>query len=435
MNSLITMRIAFCGLSHLSTCHMVAAHVQGFEITAFDTDSERLSERRTGIFDPAEPGVAEYLAEHSEEMHFTAQLTDLNVCDLVIIALDTSTNAAGNVDLSPLENLVGAVLNGVDQGIPVILMSQVPPGFTRRVGQGRANFFYQVETLIFGDGLRRALEPERYIFGSDDNSAIPDSIHKWHAAGNCPVITMSLESAELAKMSINTYLASQLMTTSTLAELAASIGADWEDIAKTLRLDRRIGAHAYLTPGVGIGGTNIKRDLVGLKQISEESGTRSQLFVDLLDGSDYYLAWLQRVVHDLMKRQPSMRLGILGLAYKPGTMSTINSPGMGLAQQYCDRIEVTVHDPHVQITNAPSDRLRIAESPQNTIQASDVVVIACPWPDYQPLKATVLNWRGLALIDPNNFLRTLDVPQHRTFELHSLGRPISHPIQRKGTSA
>lgn len=414
---------------------MVAAHMQGFEITAYDTDAERLRERRRGIFDPAEPGVAEYLAEHSEEIHFTAQLTDLNVCDLVVIALDTSTDSAGNVDLSPLEDLIKEVLYGVDQDIPVILMSQVPPGFTRRIGQGRANFFYQVETLIFGDGLRRALEPERYIFGSDDSSVIPDSIQKWHAAGNCPVIAMSLESAELAKMSINTFLASQLMTTSTLAELAASIGADWEEIAKTLRLDRRIGAHAYLTPGMGIGGTNIKRDLVGLKQISEESGTRSQLFTDFLDGSDYYLAWMQRVVHDLMARHPTVRLGILGLAYKPGTMSTINSPGMTLAQQYCDQIEVTVHDPHVQITNTPSDRLRIAESPQNTIEASDVVVIACPWPDYQMLGESILHWNGLALIDPNNFLETLDRPQHRTFELHSLGRPISHPIQMKGASA
>ena len=435
MNSLITMRIAFCGLSHLSTCHMVAAHKQGFDITAFDTDEERLHERRTGVFDPAEPGVAEYLAEHSEEIHFTVLLSDLKECDLVVIALDTSTDPAGIVDLSPLEDLVREVLNEVDQDIPVILMSQVPPGFTRKIGQGRANFFYQVETLIFGDGLRRALEPERYIFGSDDNSAIPDSIHKWHAAGNCPVIAMSLESAELAKMSINTFLASQLMTTSTLAELATSVGADWEDIAKTLRLDRRIGAHAYLTPGMGIGGTNIKRDLVGLRQIAEEAGTRSQLLAEFLDGSDYYLAWMQRVVHDMMRHHSTMRLGILGLAYKPGTMSTMNSPGMSLAQRYRDQIQVTVHDPHVQITNAPSDHLRMAESPQDTIQASDVVIVACPWPDYRPLEETILNWSGLALIDPNNFLRTLDEPKHRTFEVHSLGRPVSHPTEMKGASA
>jgi len=413
---------------------MVAAHIQGFQITAFDTDAERLRERQAGVFDPAEPRVAEYLAEHGENIHFTTQLADLKVCDLVVIALDTSTNPAGRVDLSQLENLVKVILNGVDLDIPVVLMSQVPPGFTRRIGQGRTNFFYQVETLIFGDALRRALEPERYIFGSNNNPAIPDSVHEWHAAGNCPVIAMSLESAELAKMSINTFLAAQLMTTSTLAELAANVGADWEDIAKTLRLDRRIGAHAYLTPGTGIGGTNIKRDLVGLKQIAKECETRSDLFDDFLAGSDYYLAWVQRVVRDLITRQPSIRLGILGLAYKPGTMSTINSPGMSLAEHYGDQIDVTVHDPHVEYTNTPSDRVRIADKAFDAINASDVVVLTCPWPDYRPLEEIVLNWSGLALVDPNNFLKTLDKPQHRSFELHSLGRPISLPTKLNGGS-
>jgi UDPglucose 6-dehydrogenase len=428
------MRIAFCGLSHLSTCHMVAAHIQGFDVTAFDTDADRLHERQAGLFDTAEPGITEHLVENGDSIQFTAQLSDLNKCDLVIIALDTHTDASGIVDLSYLEGLVEVVLNGIDSEIPVILMSQVPPGFTRRIGKGRGYFFYQVETLIFGDGLRRALEPERYIFGYDEGQTIPDAIQVWHAAGNCPVIAMSLESAELAKMSINTFLAAQLMTTSTLAELAANIGADWEDIAKTLRLDRRIGSNSYLTPGMGIGGTNIKRDLVGLKQIAEKRGTRSQLLADFLDGSEYYLSWMQRVVQDLILRHPSLHLGILGLAYKPGTKSSTNSPGMHLAQYCGDHIDVTVHDPHVSLTPTLSDRVRIAQSPLEAIHHSDVVVIACPWPDYEPLDEAVLKWDGLALIDPNNFLKTLDSPQNRSFELHSLGRPISYPIQLKGAS-
>lgn len=408
--------------------------MQGFEITAFDTDAGRLRERQSGAFDPAEPGVAEYLVKHSDAMHFTAQLSDLNLCDLVVIALDTATDAAGLVDLSPLQELIEVVLAGVDPRIPVILMSQVPPGFTRRIGQGRDNLFYQVETLVFGDGLMRALEPERFIFGCVKDQSIPRAIQEWHEVGNCPVITMSLESAELAKMSINTFLAAQLITTSTLAELAANVGADWQDIAKTLRMDRRIGPHAYLTPGMGMGGTNIKRDLVGLQKMSEESGVRSQLFADFLDGSDYYLAWMQRVVQALIERMPSLRLGILGLAYKPGTMSTINSAGASLAECFSGRIDVTVHDPHVTWDSSTLNRLKVTEGPNDVLSVSDVVVLACPWADYEPLQDSILNWNGLALLDPNDYLKTLARPEYRSFELHSLGRPISYPTQSKGTS-
>lgn len=413
---------------------MVAAHMQGFEITAFDTDSERLSDRKAGVFDAAEPVIAEYLVKHGNKMNFTAQVSSLNICNLVVIALDTDTDPSGKVDLSFIESLANVVLAEVDRSIPVILMSQVAPGFTRRIGQGRANFFYQVETLIFGEGLKRALEPERIIFGCDKHQTIPLAVQAWHAAGKCPVFVMSIESAELAKMSINTLLAAQLITTSTLAEVAANVRADWSDIAETLRMDRRIGPNAYLTPGMGIGGTNIRRDLAGLKQISEEHGTPTQLFVDFLDSSDYYLAWMQRVVRDLMKRQPSISLSILGLAYKPGTMSSINSPGMCLARYYRYQIDVTVHDPHIKHTNSSSDRIRIAESAVEAVEKSNVIAIACPWAEYRQLAETILNWGGLALIDPNNFLKTLDKPRNRSFELHSLGRPISHPFRQRGPS-
>ena len=46
-----------------------------------------------------------------------------------------------------------------------------------------------------------------------------------------------------------------------LAELCERIGADWSDIAPALKLDKRIGPGAYLSPGLGIAGGNLERDL------------------------------------------------------------------------------------------------------------------------------------------------------------------------------
>ena len=53
----------------------------------------------------------------------------------------------------------------------MIILSQVPPGFTRKVNWLKKKLFYQVETLIFGDALKRAIYPERMIIGCAD----PDS--------------------------------------------------------------------------------------------------------------------------------------------------------------------------------------------------------------------------------------------------------------------
>src|SRR5437660_5333555 len=72
---------------------------------------------------------------------------------------------------------------------------------------------------------------------------------------------MRYESAELAKIAINCCLVSSISVANTLAELCECLGAAWSEIAPALKLDRRIGQHAYLAPGLGIAGGNLERDL------------------------------------------------------------------------------------------------------------------------------------------------------------------------------
>ena len=72
---------------------------------------------------------------------------------------------------------------------------------------------------------------------------------------------MAYESAELAKISINFCLVASITVANTLAEVCERIGADWSEIAPALKLDRRIGQGAYLSPGLGIAGGNLERDL------------------------------------------------------------------------------------------------------------------------------------------------------------------------------
>jgi UDPglucose 6-dehydrogenase len=58
---------------------------------------------------------------------------------------------------------------------------------------------------------------------------------------------MRYESAELAKISINFCLVASVSVANTL--VSETIGADWFEIMPALRLDQRIGPHAYLNPG------------------------------------------------------------------------------------------------------------------------------------------------------------------------------------------
>jgi hypothetical protein len=61
-------------------------------------------------------------------------------------------------------------------------------------------------------------------------------------AFGCAILTMRYEYVELAKITV----------ANVLTELSESIDAGWAEIVPDLRLDRRIGARAYLDPGLGI---------------------------------------------------------------------------------------------------------------------------------------------------------------------------------------
>ena len=82
---------------------------------------------------------------------------------------------------------------------------------------------------------------------------------------------MSYESAELTKISINLFLISSVTTTNTITSLCEKIGADWNDIIPSLRMDKRIGRHAYLRSGLGISGGNLERDLQTFKHLANKT--------------------------------------------------------------------------------------------------------------------------------------------------------------------
>src|SRR5262249_19882548 len=87
-------------------------------------------------------------------------------------------------------------------------------------------------------------------------------------AFNCPIVRMNYESAELCKLAINYYLAKQIETANELAQLADALGAYWPDVVSGLRLDKRIGEHAYIVPGE-IGG-HLPRDVKTIERLLEE---------------------------------------------------------------------------------------------------------------------------------------------------------------------
>ena len=148
---------------------------------------------------------------------------------------------------------------------PVVLTSQVPPGFCRSLG---LPIYHMCETLrVTQDTEERALNPEQMIVGVGVDDLLPDAFWVYLSAFNCPIVRMTWESAEFAKIAINMTLAAQVDNTNRLSHAAGICGAAWGHVALALGLDKRIGPHAYLTPGDWKQSAHLLRDYVTLKEI------------------------------------------------------------------------------------------------------------------------------------------------------------------------
>ena len=172
---------------------------------------------------------------------------------LIFVAEDTPTDAKGRRNLKPIRALIKKAQT---YGVPIVLTSQVPPGFTRSLGIER--IWHQPETLRMKDARKRAFSPEYIAVGGPAPLPPEYLVYLWRFG--CPILRMGWEEAEMSKIAVNMMLAFQVDATNTLAAACKKVGADWLRVANALRYDRRIGPRAYLEPGRWQASKHLLRD-------------------------------------------------------------------------------------------------------------------------------------------------------------------------------
>jgi len=393
--------IGYAGMTHLGLLSASAAAAQGFHTIAFDGDTALVGRLTRGDLPVTEPGLPELIAQHAGDLVFSADVAALNACDLVYVAVDVPTDDQAQSDLQPIRAMVERVAPSLKPTALLVILSQVPPGYTRALPVSKERLYYQVETLVFGRAVERATKPERFIVGcADPRRPIAPALQAFLESFGCPILPMAYESAELAKISINFCLVASIAVANTLAEVCESVGANWSDIAPALKLDKRIGPGAYLSPGLGIAGGNLERDLRTIVQIGEAKNTDVGVVKAWLANSSHRKDWPWRLLQAL---DPAATIAVLGLAYKENTHSTKNSPSLALLEHLRGR-PVKVHDPVVPATVVPWAKGEA--EPLAAANGVDILVIATPWPQYRELRPADLAhvMKGRTVLDPYRVL-------------------------------
>ena len=336
----------------------------------------------------------------------------------MFISLDLKTNKQGQSDTKELLNLINKTKKYLKASANLIILSQVKPKFTRSINFDKKRLIYQVETLIFGKAVSRALKPERIIIGTDSNK-ISKNYNLFLKRFNCPIIKMSYESAELTKISINIFLASSVTITNMLARASENINANWNQIVPALKLDKRIGKHAYLKPGLGISGGNIERDLFSIKTIMKNDKNGKNFINSIINNSKYMSKWVERILLKKIKR--NSLVGILGLAYKDKTNSIKNSPAIELIKKI-KKNKILGYDPLVKIKKTYLNFNQFDDI-ANVINKSDIIILMTNWKNLNEVKLKFknINLKKKIILDPYGLLNPFIDKNFK--EYFTLGKP------------
>lgn len=201
--------------------------------------------------------AAVHLRTAAEKKGFTSSSPDR--AEIIFVSEDTPTED-GIRDLKPIIELIEFAKG---YGRPVILTSQVPPGFSRAHGVD----YHQAETLRMKDAEYRADNPDYIVVGGPTSSGVDPPYLRYLKAFNCPVFFVTFEEAEFSKIAVNMTLAAQVDNTNRLVSAAHKCGAKWSRVASVISHDKRIGPHSYLTPGRWQDSKHLMRDYVTLLEI------------------------------------------------------------------------------------------------------------------------------------------------------------------------
>lgn len=416
------MIVGFLGMSHLGINYAVASAEKGFDVICYDPKKKKIKDLINNKIDFYEPDLEKLFKKNKKKIIFTNNINLINKCNLVFLSQDVPTNYKNESNLILINKLIKSTILHLNRHACLVILSQVYPGFTRKISWTKIRLYYQVETLIFGQALNRIFNAERIIVGSAD---IKNKINKYYyfflKKFKCPIINLNYESAEIAKISINIFLIAQVCTSNFLASVCEKIGANWSGVTLALKLDRRIGKYAYLNPGLGLSGGNLERDLKTLNAVVKKNVIKDKILQSFSFNSKISKDWVLRTIKKIKLNKKKDKIAILGLTYKENTDSIKNSPSIDLIKKL-NHYKIFAFDPKANTSSFKNIDAFRSYSINKTLENAKVLIVMNKWSVFKKISLKKLNTKLLCknIIDPFGVLRELNL-QNKGFNYYVIG--------------
>ncbi|MDH6423686.1 UDP-glucose dehydrogenase family protein [Aurantimicrobium minutum] len=437
------MRVSVIGCGYLGAVHAAAMADLGHEVIAVDVDADKVAALAAGNPPFFEPGLPEILSSSlaSGRLRFTTDISEVAGARLHFIAVGTpQSNDSGAADVSFVNAAIDALIPHLGDTDVVVGKSTVPVGTAQRLAEriltsgSSATLVWNPEFLREGFAVKDTLSPDRLVFGiapgahAKQASAALHEVYAATIAAGTPVVETDLATAELVKTAANAFLATKISFINAMSEIAEATGANVTELADAIGYDTRIGRR-FLNAGVGFGGGCLPKDIRAFSARAEELGLGSSVaFLSEVDAINLRQRErvINRVIADAGGDATSIKVAVLGLAFKPQSDDVRDSPALDVARGLVDAGAVVVaYDPEAMgpaLKRFPE--LTVAQNAQQALLDADIAVLVTEWPEFVDLDPRNVGdlMKHKRIVDARN---VLDPAAWRAAGFHysSMGRP------------
>ncbi|MGI6575374.1 MAG: UDP-glucose dehydrogenase family protein [bacterium] len=440
------LKVVIVGTGYVGLTTGVGLAYLGHEVTCVDVNPDIISRLQKGQATIYENGLAELMEAAFERLSFTTSLPEvLHGADVIFIAVGTPSKANGDAEISAIEKVAKTIGNNLKEGdSPVIVnKSTVPIGSCRRVEtvirkelerrnmQGQFFVVSNPEFLREGVAVGDTLYPDRIVIGANEAEAVnklrqlyapileqtftpPTCAPRPQGYEKPAFIVTDPVSAELIKYAANAFLPMKISFINEIAGLAEKVGADIKEVVRGIGTDKRIGPH-FLGAGIGWGGSCFGKDTRAILATAKQYNVPLDLVETAIAVNYRQRLSAVEKLQGVLQNIRGCTIGILGLAFKPGTDDLRDSPAIDIIERLLEfGAFVKVYDPvamanfQKQYGNLP---VEYADGVDGLGQGCDALLLVTDWPQFVDI-----NWKQVGAV----MRRKVLIDGRNMFDRHEL---------------
>ena len=392
----------------------------GHDVVCVDLDEAKIEALRGGKVPIFEPGLADLIERNARagRISFTTDLAPAVArAEVVFIAVGTpSRRGDGHADLSFVEAAAADIARAMDGFTVVVTKSTVPVGtgdeVERIIATTRPDGEFAVvsnpEFLREGAAIEDFKRPDRIVIGSEDTRAlgVMREAYRPLSLNKSPILEMNRRSAELTKYAGNAFLATKITFINEIADLCEKTGADVQQVARGMGLDKRIGSK-FLNAGPGYGGSCFPKDTLALLKTAQDFEAPQTIVEAVVQTNEKRKrAMGRKVIQAIGGDVRGKVVAVLGLTFKPNTDDMRDSPAIAIVQTLQDAGAVVhAYDPE-GMPNAGQmfEDVVYFDDPYAAMKDAEGLAIVTEWDEFRALNLTKVQslLKGLVLVDLRN---------------------------------